>query len=58
MVGPSPSNLYDGARDDHNLHFDVHVWGRIKDMGPTTKNLWPTHMAQLKINYDKVREES
>ena len=24
--GPSLSNLYDNAEDDHNLHCDIHVW--------------------------------
>jgi hypothetical protein len=45
--GPSLSNLYDGARDGHNLHFDVHVWMHIKCMGFTTKNFWFVHMTQL-----------
>ena len=35
--GPSLSNLYDGARDGHNLHFDVHAWTRVGRMGPPPK---------------------
>ena len=27
--GPLPSNLYDGAGDGHNLHFDVHIWKHV-----------------------------
>ena len=45
--GPSPSNLYNNAEDGDNLHYDVHVWMRVKCVGPTTKNLWYVHTAQL-----------
>ena len=45
--GPPSSNLYDNARDGHNMHYDFHVWTRVRRLGPTTQNLWYVHMAQL-----------
>lgn len=56
--GPMPSNLCDGTIYGHHPHSNVHVWTRIERIGPTTKNLWSTHMAQLKMNNDQVKEES
>jgi hypothetical protein len=44
---PSPTNLYDGAQDGHDLYFDVHVWMPVGCVELTTKNLWFVHMAQL-----------
>jgi hypothetical protein len=37
-VGPSPSNLYDGTGDDHNLHIWTFMFGHASDVwGPPPK---------------------
>jgi hypothetical protein len=45
--GPSLLNLYDGTGYGCNMHSNVYVWMCTGRMGPTTKNLWSVHMAEL-----------